>query len=230
MIARNVELAIHNYITANTNTAGEIFFKNTAEMPEPALAALVGPVPLFKTKVVVPGRYSRLEYEKKVKTTAEKLVHLIDSLSINPEEKKRFKTFLTYEVVNYMKSYQDHYARFFESYDIPRNISLENLKVILYDLAHLSSNFHDFLLSIHYQISPFADPVLSLTSDTINEFAFMNNLFSQEKGDAPIGEYHKIITQLIRDLETDSFHKEFNGILRSLPHRIGCGQRAYFAK
>lgn len=214
VIAHNVEHAIHNYITANTNTAGEIFFKNTTEAPEPALTKLAGPVPLFKNKISIPGRYSRVEYEKKVKTTAEKLVHLIDSLAINPEEKKRFKTFLTHEVINYMKSYQDHYARFFDTYDVPKNITLDNLKVVLNDLAHLSSNFHDFLVSIHYHTSPFSDPVLSLQStDTINEFAFLNNIFSQDTGEAPIGGYHRIIAQLIKDLEKDAFHHQSNGIL-----------------
>ncbi len=214
VIAHNVEHAIHNYITANTNTAGEIFFKNMSEAPEPALALLTTPVPLYKNKVSVPGRYSRIEYEKKVKSTAEKLVHLIDSLSINPEEKKRFKTFLTHEVINYMKSYQDHYARLFDSYDVPENISLENLKLLLHDLAHRSSKFHDFLLSIHYHTSPFSDPILSLKStDTIDEFAFLNNLFSQENGEAPIREYNEIIVQLIQDLETGSSRKDFNRIL-----------------
>src|SRR5262249_8361662 len=134
VIAHNVEQAIHNYITANTNTAGEIFFKNMAELTDPALASLVDPFPLNKNKINIPARYSRVEYEKKVKNTAEKLVHLIDSLAINPEEKKRFKTFLTHEVINYMKGYQDQYARLFDSYDIPENISYEHLKNLLHDL------------------------------------------------------------------------------------------------
>lgn len=214
VIATNVETAVRNYITVNTNTSGDIFFRNTAEASEPPVTMLTGPVSLFKTKVVIPGRYSRIEYEKKVKTTAEKLVHLVDSLSINPEEKARFKTFITHEVINYMKNYQDHYARFFDAYDIPKNISLEQLKGVLRDLAYISSNFHDFLHSIHYHTSPLSAPVLALKNmETVNDFDFLNHLFSQEKGDAPIGEYHQIITQLIQDLDTESFHQRFSGIL-----------------
>lgn len=214
IIGHNVEQAIHSYITANTNSGGDIFFINTSEVAEPAVTLATGPVSLFKSKIAGRGRYSRLEYEKKVKATAEKLLHLVDTLEINPEERKRFINFLTHEVINYQKSYQDYYAKYFDLYDLPKNTSLEDLKVILHDLAHLSSSFHDFLHSINYHTSPLSDPILSLkTSDTHNEFNFLTNIFAQDTGNIPLSAYHQIILQLLRDLEMDSPQESFNGIL-----------------
>ena len=214
VVSHNIEQAIHDYITVHNNSAGNIFFNNTTDILESPVLGLSGPVPLFKTKISIPSKYTRVEYEKKVKTTAEKLKHLIDSLDINQEERNRFVSFLNHEVLNYQKNFQDHYAKFFDLFDIPKNTTLEQIKLIIQDRAHLSSGFHDFLHDIHFHTTPLSDPVLSIRShDTVNEFAFLNQLFAQENGGVPIAEYNTIIQQIMRDLDQETPKQSLNRLL-----------------
>lgn len=207
VISHNVERAIQNYIVSNNDTGGAIFFKNTAETPDPSLPIFNGPFPLFKSKISIPGRYSRLEYENKVRSTAEKLTHLIDSLAINPEEKRRFTTFLAQEVISYMKRYQDQYTKFFDSCDIA-TVTMDELKSILRDLTAPGSSFNEFLHTVQYHTGAFSDPVLSLKNmGKLNEFDFLNTILTHNNGEAPIGEYQKILVELLQELEADSSHE-----------------------
>jgi type VI protein secretion system component VasK len=154
--------------------------------------------------ISIPGRYTRLEFENKVRSSAEKLTHLVDSLDVNPEEKRRFSTFLVHEVINYMKHYQDYYAKFFHSCDI-QNVSLDGMKKILKDLTHETSSFHDFLNFIQYQTGAFSEPIITLKNvSELNHFDFLNRILTRNGGEAPFAEYQKIMKQLLADLESES--------------------------
>ncbi len=126
----SIEQSISEYITAHVDTGGSIFFNNTPDSTDTSFLNLLASPLFFKTQNTVPSRYSRLNYEKKVRSTTEKIAHLIDSLPINPEEKKRFTNFLVSETVNYIKTYQTKYLSFFDSYDVEAN-TLSNLKKTL---------------------------------------------------------------------------------------------------
>jgi hypothetical protein len=118
VMAHNIEKALQEYIALNADTDGSLFFNNSPEAPSQTLAYSQTQVPFFKTNVTIPGRYSRIDYERKVRSTVEKLAVFIESLSINPEEKKRFINFLMKESASYVKSYQDKYLKLFDSYNI----------------------------------------------------------------------------------------------------------------
>ncbi|MGH2613433.1 MAG: hypothetical protein ACRDFB_10365, partial [Rhabdochlamydiaceae bacterium] len=158
----------------------------------------------FKTQNTVPNRFSRTNYEKRVRSTTEKMSHLIDSLPINPEEKKRFTNFLVRETINYIKTYQTKYMSFFDSYDVEVN-TLNHLKKLFRDLTQPSSSFYDFLHTIQHQTSVLSEPILSLTHmEELNDFDFLNRIFESKDDVAPIAEYQKLISQLVSDLESSS--------------------------
>ncbi len=203
VVAHNVERAIQKYVVLNNNSSGSIFFRNTTEASDPLRPIFNGSFPHFSYKTSIPGRYTRLEYENKVRSTAEKLSHWIDSLAVNPEDKRRFTTFLIHEVVNYVKTYQNYYVKYFDSCDI-QNVSLDNLKRTLRDIGQDSSSFHEFLKFMDYQTSAFSEPVITLKNmRDLNHFDFLNKILTVDGDEAPYAQYQKVIGQLIKDLDAD---------------------------
>lgn len=203
VIAHNVEKAINKYIMLNNNSGGAIFFKNTNESQFPLEPVYHGDFPYFVTKVSIPGKYTRLEYENKVRSTAEKLAHWIDTLAVNPEDKKRFTTFLVYEVLGYLQNYNNQYDNYFQQCDI-QNVSLPKLKRVLREISQDSSSFHDFLMFVNHQTCAFSDPVISLKNmKELNQFDFLNTILTVDKEEAPYAKYQKLMAELAQDLDQD---------------------------
>lgn len=203
VIAHNVERAIQKYIVLNNNSGGTIFFKNTNEAQNLVQPIYHGPFPYFFTQVSIPGRYTRLEYENKVRSAAEKLAHWVDTLAVNPEDKKRFTTFLVHEVIGYVQNYGSHYDQYFEKCDI-QNVSLQNLKAVLRDIAQDTSSFHDFLKFMNYQTSAFSEPVITLKNmKELNQFDFLNTMLTVDKDQAPYARYQTIMAELAQDLDKE---------------------------
>jgi len=203
VVAHNVEKAIQKYIALNHNSGGEVFFRNTNEGQEPAQPLFLGHFPYFHDKVNIPGRYTHLEYENKVRSTAEKLAHWVDNLTVNPEDKKRFTTFLVHEVIDYVKKYENHYDKYFEQCSI-QNVSLQNLKGTLREIAQDSSSFHDFLKFVRHQTSAFSGPVINLRNiKDLNHFDFLNKLLTVDKEEAPYAKYQKLMGELAYELDRD---------------------------
>ena len=203
VLSYNIEQAMQNYVAINADSDGAVFFHNTFESPPTVFNLTEGPVSFFNVNAVIPGKYSRGDYEKKVRSTAEKLAVLVESLPINLEEKKRFANFLVNESINYIKSYQEKYVKFFESCDV-QGKSIESLKKIFGNLTRSSANFYDFLKSVQHQTSMFSEPILSIQNmDELNEFAFLNKILNQKDGPAPILEYQKLLEELLGELNTD---------------------------
>ena len=213
VVANNIEQAIQSYISQNTDNGGAIFFANTTEASEPTLPTFNTSFPYFNKKVKISGRYSRAEYEKKVRSTVEKLSDLINPLVINEEQKNRFRNFLMHEMVSYIKKYQKNYLDLFSSCDI-QPVSLESLKSILKELVKYSSSFQDFLQSIQYHTGVFSEPTPCLKNfKELNDFEFLNILLSKGEQPASFEEYQKTISQLLMELETtsnDELGPEFN--------------------
>src|SRR6185436_20823109 len=159
-------------------------------------------VPFFKTNVTIPGRYSRIDYERKVRSTVEKLAVFIESLSINPEEKKRFINFFMKESASYVKSYQDKYLKLFDSYNI-EVASIKDLKRLMTDMTKFSSGFYEFLRTVQHQTSSFSEPLLTLKNmDELNQFDFLTRLLAEKDGKALIQEYQQLMGKILSDLET----------------------------
>lgn len=208
VVAHNVEKAIQKYIALNHNSGGEIFFRNTNEAQTPAQPLFYGHFPFFPTKVTIPGRYTQLEYENKVRSTAEKLAHWVENLSVNPEDKKRFTTFLVHEVIDYVKKYENHYDKYFEQCTI-KNVSLKNLKETLKEIAQDSSSFLDFLKFIRHQTSAFSGPVINLKNiNDLNHFDFLNHILTVNKDEAPYAQYQKLMRELAYELDRDILNVE----------------------
>ncbi len=202
VVAHNIEKALQEYMALNSSTDGSIFFNNTPETPIQTLAYAQSQVPFFKTNVTIPGRYSRIDYERKVRSTVEKLAVFVESLTINPEEKKRFVNFLMKESTNYVKTYQDKYVQFFDSYNFEAN-SIKDLQRLLTELTKSSSGFYEFLRTVHHQTSSFSEPFLALKYiEEFNQFGFLNHVLSEKDGKTPIQEYQQLMSQLLYDLET----------------------------
>ncbi len=204
VLAYDIEQAMQNYIALNTESNGSIFFQNTFESPAPSFNLTDESFPHFKVNIVIPGRYSRGDYEKKVRSTAEKLAVLVESLPIHLEEKKRFANFLVKESIAYIKNYQAKYIGFFESCDI-QGRSIESLKKILNNLTQSSANFYEFLKNVQQQTSVFSEPMLSIKNmEELNEFAFLNTILTPKDGVAPISDYQKLLEELLKELDTPS--------------------------
>lgn len=204
VIAHNIERIIQEYMTLNADSNGAIFFNNTFETPELSVSQFQDLYSVFKTQITIPGRYSRGDFERKVRSPAEKLVFFIDSLPINPEEKKRFSNFITREAIGYIKTYQTKYEKFFDSYDMETD-SLKGVKKLLTELSKSTSPFYDFLRTIQQQTSVFSEPILSMTPPPeLNEFGFLNTVLNHKDGKAPIEAYQQLIGQLLEELEKNT--------------------------
>ena len=202
VVAHNIEKALQEYIALNADTDGSLFFNNSQETPAQTLAYSQTQLPYFKTNVTVPGRYSRIDYERKVRSTVEKLAVFVESININPEEKKRFINFLMKESANYVKSYQDKYLKLFDSYNIEAS-SIKELKRLLNDLTKYNSGFYEFLRTVQHQTSSFSEPLLTLKNmDELNQFAFLTKALAEKDGKSPIQEYQQLMGQILNDLET----------------------------
>jgi hypothetical protein len=201
VVAHNIEKSLQEYMALNADTDGSLFFHNTAEPPVQTLAYSQTQVPFFKTNVTIPGRYSRIDYERKVRSTVEKLAVFIESLNINPEEKKRFINFLVKESSNYVKTYQEKYLKVFDAYNIEA-ASIKDLKQLLTDLTKYSSGFYEFLRTVQHQTSSFAQPLLTLKNmDELNQFEFLNKVLAEKEGKSPIQEYQQLMAAILHDLD-----------------------------
>lgn len=202
VIVHNIERAIQEYIAANANQSGTIFFNHTLETPEPSVVHFQKLSPGVGSQLVIPGRYSRVDFEKKVRSPTEKLLAFLESLPINFEEKKRFSHFLTREIIQYIKNYQGKYLSFFSSYDFDVN-GLKEAKKLVKELAKPSASFYDFLRTVQQQTNVFSQPILSVNhSEEFNEFTFLDALLQQKEGQAPLLQYQKLMAQLAEDLES----------------------------
>lgn len=218
VVAHSVERAIQKYTVNNSNSGGVIFFRNTHEASEPSMPLFTGVFPYFSKKCEIPGRYSRMEYENKVRSTAEKLAHWISTLSINPEDQRRFNNFLMQELASYVKTYLSYYDRLYQACEI-QNASLENLKKGLQELTHEQSGFYDFLKFISEQTGGFSQPVMSWQNmQNFNQFDFLNTLLTVEGVEAPYAKYQSIIKELIHDIETEPSFEDTDYQIFSKPY------------
>lgn len=203
VVAHNVERAIQKYIVNNSNSGGAIFFRNTLEAAVPSQPLFTGVFPHYSKTCEIPGRYTRMEYENKVRATAEKLAHWLDSLSINQEDKRRFNNFLTQELASYVKTFQSHYDRYYQACEV-QNASLESLKKGLQELTYQESGFYDFLKFISDQTGGFSQPVMNWKNmQDFNQFDFLNIILAFDGTEAPYAKYQNIIKELIADLERE---------------------------
>jgi len=209
-VAHIIERLIQNYIVANNDTQGSIFFKNTPNLPDLVLQSYRNEFPYFVNPVVIEGRYSRLAFEKNVRHTTESLLKLLDSLPINMEDKERFTTFIQQEVYSYAKQYQKEYERLYAACDI-RTTTLEDVKEILDKILEPSSAFQYFLTTVNYNTEVFSDPPECLKAlKEVNQFSFLRGLMSQVKNkNSPFQNYQTIIKQVVFELKMNTDNKNY---------------------
>lgn len=191
-----IEDLIHKYDIYNRDTQGSIFFKRTAPLADIIFDSYRKEFPYFKKPIVIPGRFSRLAFEKNVRGTTESLLSLLDDLPINSEDKDRFQKFVHQEVDSYAKQYQKEYERVYEACDI-RSGSLEDILEILGKISEPNSSLHLFLDNVYHHTSAFSDPTSCLSNlEDINHFYFLIPLMKQEKNElSPFAEYQKILKE-----------------------------------
>lgn len=209
-VAHVIERLIQNYIVANNDTQGSIFFKNTPHLPDLVLQSYRNEFPYFADPVTIEGRYTRLAFEKNVRHTTESLLKLLESLPINMEDKERFTTFVQQEVYSYAKQYQKEYERLYAACDI-RTANLEDVKEILDKILEPSSAFQYFLNTVNYNTEVFSDPPACLSSlKDVNQFNFLRSLMSQVKNkNSPFEKYQALIKQIITELKMGSDTKNY---------------------
>jgi hypothetical protein len=212
-VAHVIERLIQNYIVANNDTQGGIFFKNTPNLPDLVLQSYRNEFPYFVAPVVIEGRYTRLAFEKNVRHTTESLLKLLESLPINLEDKQRFTTFVQQEVFSYAKQYQKEYERLYAACDI-RTASLEDVKEILEKILEPSSAFQYFLTTVNYNTEVFSDPPDCLKAlKEINQFNFLRSLMSQVKNkNSPFEKYQALIKQVIAELKMNTYAKNYRDV------------------
>lgn len=200
-VAHVIERLIQNYIVVNNDTKGNIFFKNTAQIPELIVQSYRNEFPYFARPVVIEGRYTRLAFEKNVRHTSESLLALLKSLPINEEDKERFTSFVQREVVSYAKQYQLEFEKLYAASDI-KSTSLEDIKEILEKISETSSSFHHFLNTVNYHTEVFSNPPECLSAlEEMNHFGFLRNLMSKVKNqNSPFENYQALTKKALKQL------------------------------
>ncbi|MBS0647898.1 MAG: hypothetical protein JSS10_01580 [Verrucomicrobia bacterium] len=209
-VAHIIELSVRDYMTANKDTQGNIFFKNTADLPDLTFQTYGIEFPYFAEPVVVAGRYTRKAFEQNVRHTTESLLKLLESLPMNMEDKARFTTFVQEEAYSYAKQYQKEYERLYAACDI-HTTSLEDVKEILDKIKEKSSAFQYFLNTINFNTEVFSNPPECLSGLTeINQFHFLRSLMSQAKNkSSPFEKYKELICQIIAELKMGTDTKNY---------------------
>lgn len=209
-VAHVIERLIQSYIVANNDTQGDIFFKNTPDIPDLVVASYRNEFPHFEQPIIINGRFTRLAFEKNVRFTTESLLKLLESLPLNEEDKERFRRFVQQEVVSYAKQYQLEYEKLYAACDI-KSASLEEVKEILEKIKEPSSSFHHFLNTVNYHTEVFSNPPACLSAlEEMNHFNFLRSLMSQVKNKkSPFEKYQQLIKgvlfQISQPIETKNY-------------------------
>lgn len=209
-VAHVIERLMQNYIVSNNDTQGNIFFKNTPVLPDLVLQSYRNEFPYFIEPIVIPGRYTRLAFEKNVRHTSESLLKLLEALPINMEDKERFTMFIQKEVFSYAKQYQKEYERLYAACNI-RSTTLEEVKEMLEKILEPTSAFHYFLTTLNYNTEVFSDPPACLSAlKEVNHFNFLRSLMSQVKNkSSPFEQYQGLIKQVLFQLRVGNEMKNF---------------------
>lgn len=196
-----IERLIHNYILANNDTHGNIFFRNTPPLTELIFESYRNEFPNFSKPIIIDGRFTRMAFEKNVRNTAESLLKLLDELPINEEDKDRFIKFIQQELISYATEYQENFERLYAASDI-RSSSIEETKQILEKILLPSSFFEHFLNQINHHTEVFSIPTSSVSVlSEINHFDFLKALFGHDKTKlSPFESYQSIIKQALAQL------------------------------
>ncbi len=212
-VAHVIERLIQNYIVANNDTQGEIFFKKTSEIPPLVVESYRKEFPHFAKPIVIDGRYTRLAFEKNVRHTSESLLTLLKSLPLNEEDKERFTRFIQHEVVSYAKQYQLEYEKLYAACDI-KSSTLEEVKEILAKISETSSSFHHFLNTVNYHTEVFSNPPECLSAlEEMNHFSFLRTLMSQVKNkNSPFEKYQGLIKNVLAQLSQPSDLKTYANV------------------
>lgn len=213
-VAHVIERLIQSYIVVNNDTQGEIFFKNTALIPDLVVQSYRNEFPHFAEPIVIDGRYTRLAFEKNVRHTTESLLNLLKSLPLNEEDKERFTRFVQQEVVSYAKQYQLEYEKLYAACDI-KSASLEDVKEILEKISEASSSFHHFLNTVNYHTEVFSNPPECLSAlEEMNHFSFLRALMSQVKNkNSPFEKYQGVIKKVLGQLSQHSDLKTYANVV-----------------
>ncbi len=212
-VAHVIERLIQNYIVANNDTQGDIFFKNTPPIPSLVVESYRNEFPHFKEPIVIEGRYSRLAFEKNVRYTTESLLALLNSLPINEEDRERFKRFVQQEVVSYTKQYQREFERLYAACDI-KSACLEDVKDILTKISAGASSFHHFLNTITHHTELFSNPPECLKDlEGMNHFDFLRDLMSKVKNKkSPFENYQGLTKQILTLLSQQNEIKTYANV------------------
>ncbi len=212
-VAHVVERLINNYIVAFNVSSGDIFFKNTQEIPELVIESYRNEFPHFDYPVVIKGRYTRLAFEKNVRNTAESLLKLIEDLPLNLEDKERFSRFIQQQVVSYAIQYQQEYEKLYAACNI-KSATLEELKIILKKITESASSFRNFLIKMKDQTEIFEKSSDALRMlDEKNHFAFLIRfLDGGSNQDSPFEKYQTLIKQISRYLEQHTDVKSYASV------------------
>lgn len=204
-----IERLIQQYIVANHDTQGDIFFKNTHEISDLVFESFRHEFPYFPKPVVIPGRFTRIAFEKNVRNTAESLLKLLEEMPIIEEDRDRFKKFVQQEVISYAKEYQENYERLYTACDI-HSSSLEETKDIMEKILSPSSYLGHFLETIAHHTEVFSDPTTSLIAlDEMNHFHFLPRLIQQVKQNkSPFQEYQMVIASALDALSNKGIGME----------------------
>ena len=202
--SHNIEKALQEYTALNTDIDGAIFFSNTPKSPIQTLIYSPGVLSFYNPHVTIPERFSRLDYERQVRAAAEKLATYIESLAINPEEKKRFANFLIKESINYIKKYQEKYLNLYDSCLVEVHTDTALLK-LLSELSKPTAVFYEFLKAIQHHTTPLSEPLLTVKYlDEFNQFAFLSPILTAKEGKSPIEEYQKLIGEISKELQENA--------------------------
>jgi len=212
-VAHVVERLINNYILAFNDSSGDIFFRNTPDIPELVVESYRNEFPHFDDRMIISGRYTRIAFEKNVRNTAESLLQLLQTLPLNLEDKERFTRFVQQQVVSYAIRYQEEYEKLYAACNI-KTATIEEVKLLLKKIAESKSSFRQFLHTVHHHTEVFENPSESLRGlEEKNHFRFLITFMNEGKNKLSAFEkYQHLITQVIAKLDQHMEAKNYTDV------------------
>lgn len=201
-----ITLMMRDFITANQQHPGMIFFEQAGEFPDIRLNGSNDGTFMFTGRATVDGRFSREAFDSRVRPTVEAMDELFNTLPVFPEERQRFRQAVRRHVEWYADRYADEYRRYWSRFRIRADAEMP-LRFVLTQIVDFRSPLLELVSTVHTHttLEIGDNPLLQPMETRLAAFANVRALVPQKDGAPSEWEtYRGLISQMRDDLSAES--------------------------
>lgn len=213
VIRSQMTLMMREFIAANQQNRGFIFFDGPNEFPDIWLNGSNDGTLFFTGQARIDGRFTREAFIKRVRPAVEEMEDRLKGLPVFPEEGERFRQAVRRHLEWYADRYAESYRQYWGQFRVNAD-SETTLRFVLNRIFDLSSPLFDFLLTVHANtmLDTSGPSLLRPLGQRLEMFKFVHTLMQQKDGMCPEWEKYKaLIGQMKDDLDSEPKVKPAGG-------------------